>query len=118
MIEPLDLPGEVELGMAYDRNAFFSPIVEWRKDKDSDWQEFSEDNVTYREQDNEQVGVAKITKGGEYKVSESVNSGALAAIIICGLLFVSVVVGLCYHTYQYNDSKSDNSFKQQGLSIN
>jgi len=84
---------KVELGIAYEQRALWSPKVVHRTSTDGSWETLSAEFQTSTNTNgkDQTVGVVWINEGGYYRVDDEANVGAIVAIVMSGLVFITAV---------------------------
>jgi len=110
MINPPELSfndGEsAELGIDYTHRALRTPKVMHKAPGSSKWNEVSD--ATFTKRDGKTVAIFSITQAGEYKVDDSAHVGAVAAIIVIGIVFTCVLGALGYFKWKTPSESQEN----------
>merc|ERR1711972_1279481 len=83
----------------YSNRALSKQKVE-HLNSEGEWVEVSESElqeVEDQDGNSQTVAVAKITEGGEYRVVDAPNAGAIVAIVLSGIVFLMTCCFLIYY---------------------
>jgi hypothetical protein len=100
---------KVELGIAYEQRALWSPKVVHRTSMDGDWETLSAEFQTSTNTNgkDQTVGVVWINEGGYYRVDDEANVGAIVAIVMSGLVFITAVSFMVWWKFFRNADSVD-----------
>lgn len=85
---------KVELGMDYEHRSLRTPKLYHKPIGGSEWTEV--EDAEFKNQNGKNVCVVWISKGGVYQVQDTVNGGAVAAIVCSGIVFCCAI---CFMTW-------------------
>jgi len=104
-----------EVGIDYTHRALKTPHVMHKRHDSSSWNEVSD--VEYVERDGKTVAVFSITESGSYKVEDSLHGGAVAAIVVIGLIFMCTLGTLAYFKFKGKSAGQDMNTALQSPDI-
>merc|ERR1712110_882578 len=99
-IEPVEMElasaeETVEIAVAYEQRALYSPKLVHKNTDTGEWEEMSDakyETTTDANGEAYTVAMANVNEGGAYVVEDQVNAGAVVAIVFAGLVFFGAVL--------------------------
>lgn len=109
-----DRIGMVWLNMPYSQRALSSPYVQhWEGGEDGGWVDVNADEfLAETDSDGIEMTLARvgIAEGGNYRVKDKPNAGAIAAIVLAGCVFIGVVMFLIWYKFYRDPTKAVDDF--------
>lgn len=119
MIQPLEFEtlaedengnkAELEFAIPYSQRALMKQRVEHKVN--GEWVEVENSKMELGKTDKgaeQTMAMAKISEGGEYRVVDQPNAGAIVAIVLSGLVFMMTILFLCYYQHYRKNNKPDD----------
>jgi len=103
---------QLEFAMPFSQRALTKQRVE-HKNANGEWVEVENSEMqegTDNEGNTQTMAMAKITEGGEYRVVDTPNAGAIAAIVISGLCVLTTCLFLIYYRNTYASNKAADDY--------
>jgi hypothetical protein len=96
--------------MDYEHRALRKPVLMHKCIDCSSYSEV-ENNVEFKKSNGKNVCVAWVDRGGYYQVQDKVDAGAVAAIVISGLVFFGIISFMIWWRFwRAPEAQKDNRF--------
>jgi len=123
-IEPYEMDlteeGWVEVAIAYEQRALYSPKLTHQNHQTGSWEELTDakyETATNPNGEEYTVAMANVNEGGAYVVEDQVNAGAVVAIVMAGLVFFCAVGFLVWWKFFKTPSEEYDEYATNPASV-